>query len=148
MRVGNKPAGVKVKPAFGPLDAEIRKRRKPKRRGGRVVVLMIAALAVIGGSAAYAARTWPNSWPNVFSLNTMFALTAGKKTEPAQPSKVGHIIVTHGNSARCDHFLFDNRNGAMRTVENSTCGGGKRDEVKIIDQVQSFSSSWRGRASP
>ena len=72
----------------------------------------------------------------------MFSLTAAKKPEPAVPSKVGHIIVTHGNSRRCDHFLFDNKSGGMRTVENSTCG--KREEVKIVDQVNSFSSSWRG----
>ncbi len=58
------------------------------------------------------------------------------------PSKVGHIIVTHGNSDRCDHFLFDNKSGGMRVVENSTCG--KPEEVKIVDQVNSFSSSWRG----
>ena len=140
MRVGKKPAGVKVKPAFAPLDAELRKRRTPAKRGSGRVFVLLAVLVAIGGSATFAARTWPNA----FSLNTMFALTASKKPEPAAPSKVGHIIVTHGNSARCDHFLFDNKSGGMRALESSNCGGGKREDVKIIDQVQSFSSSWRG----
>ena len=139
MRMGNKPAGVKLKPpAFAPLAAEVRRRRKPKPRRTGLLFLMVTALAVAGGSATFAARTWPN----VFSLNTVFALTAGKKPEPAPSRQVGHIIVNHDNSPRCDHFLFDNKSGGIRAVENSTCG--KREEVKIVDQVNSFSSSWRG----
>jgi hypothetical protein len=140
MRMGKKPQGVRLKPpAFGPLAAEVRRRRKPKPRRVGLLFLMVAALAAIGGSATLAARTWPNA----FSLNTMFSLTAAKKPEPAPPSKVGHIIVTHSNSARCDHFLFDNKSGGMRALEASSCGG-KREDVKTVDQVQSFSSSWRG----
>src|SRR3954464_5986170 len=101
MRVGNKPVGVKLKPpAFGPLAAEVRRRRKPTPWRTGPLVLMIVVLAAIGGSATIAARTWPNA----FSLNAMFSMTAAKKPEPAPQKQVGHIIVTRSNSGRCDHY--------------------------------------------
>jgi hypothetical protein len=134
MRIGNKPVGVLARPAAVALAKQV---RRPVRRRRRVrMFLIIAAFIAIGGATPIVARTWPNAWPNVFSVSV------AKKPEAAQQKRAGQIIIPRSHSALCDRFLFDNKNGAMKAMEASPCE--QRGEVKIVDQVNNFSSSWRG----
>jgi hypothetical protein len=134
MRIGNKPVGVLARPAAVALAKQV---RRPVRRRRRVrMFLIIAAFIAIGGATPIVARTWPNAWPNLLSFEV------AKKPEAAPPKRAGQIIIPRSHSELCDRFSFDNKNGAMRTLEASPCH--KREDVKIVDQVNSFSSSWRG----
>ncbi len=142
MRIGNKPVGVLARPAAVALAAQVRRPRKPVRRRRLRMFLIIAAIIAIGGATPIIARTWPNAWPHAFALNNMFSFSVAKAPEAEPPKRAGQIIIPRSHSELCDRFSFDNKNGAMRTLEASPCH--QRDEVKIVDQVNSFSSSWRG----
>lgn len=142
MRMGNKPVGALARPAAVAPAKKARRPGKPARRHRGPVFAFIIALFAIGGAAAFAARTWPHAWPKAFALNSMFSFSAAKKPEVVAQKQTGHIIIPRSHSELCDRFSFDNKNGAMKTLNASPCH--QREEVKIVDQVNSFSSSWRG----
>ena len=57
--------------------------------------------------------------------------------------QAGQIIVPRRNSELCDRYIFDNNNGAIKSGSTVPCN--KTEDVNIVDQVNSFSSSWRRR---
>lgn len=134
MRMGNKPDGRTGRfapAAFGRIKARIKARARRRNRG--LVLLAVATCLAVAGSGALLAHSWP------IALSPM----AGKTADPAPQKKTGHILISRSNSDLCDRYLLDNASGAMKAVDTAPCSQ-KRPDVSIVDQVNSFSSTWRG----
>jgi hypothetical protein len=133
MRMGNKPDGMTTR--FAPAMAG-RAKPKPARRSYRAALVIVAAFIAIAVSGTIFAR-----WPKAAAPAPAVA-----KKEPAAPQKLsGHVIISRTNSELCDRYLFDNVTGTIKPVETLPCSSaGKRPDVNIADQVNSFSSHWRG----
>lgn len=100
----------------------------------------MAAFLAIAASGAIFAR-----WPKVPAP----APAVAKKEQAAPQKPSGQILISRTNSELCDRYLFDNVSGQMKRVETVPCSGaGKRKDVDIADQVNSFHSSWRGVSAP
>ena len=136
MRMGNEPGGMATR--FAPAMPG-RSKPKPAKQNHRPVVLIVAACLAIAASGAIFAR-----WPKVPAPAP--AVAAKEQAAPQKPT--GQILISRTNSELCDRYLFDNVSGEMKRVETMPCSGaGKRKDVNIADQVNSFHSSWRGIVS-
>jgi hypothetical protein len=99
------------------------------------VFVIIGAVLALAASTVILAVSWPKA-P---------APAVAKKIDAVAPQQAGHVVIPRANSDLCDRYLFDNVSNTMKAVETSPCQSkSKRKEVDISDQVNSFSSFWRG----
>jgi hypothetical protein len=110
------------------------KSSSPRRTA--IVLIVSAGFALFVGLVAM--RASPTERP-VPDRNVI-----AQKNEGALLRKqAGQIIVPRRNSELCDRYIFDNNNGAIKSGSTVPCN--KTEDVNIVDQVNSFSSSWRRR---
>jgi hypothetical protein len=121
--------------------APVRAKKKAARKGNSFLYLMIAAGLAVAASGFVLNRTWPK----FLALAPSPAPVVANKPDPAVQNKSGQIIIPRANTDLCDRYMFDNASGQMKQAATMPCSSvGKKPEINLSDQVNSFHSSWRG----
>ena len=125
--------------------APLRAKKKAARKGNSFLYLMIAAGLAVAASGFVLNRTWPK----FLAFAPSPAPVVANKPDPAVQNKSGQIIIPRANTDLCDRYMFDNASGQMKQAATMPCSSvGKKPEINISDQVNSFHSSWRGSGGP
>jgi hypothetical protein len=130
--------GPRSEPSLPPR----RMAKKTARKRSGLLYLVVAAGLVLAASGFVLNRTWPK----FLAFAPSPAPVVASKPDPAALNqKSGYIIIPRANTNLCDRWVFDNASGQMKKAETVPCGGvGKKPEINLSDQVNSFHSSWRG----